>query len=69
MKFLDQALSKLDPDELREYEEAIELWITYGGDQMKLILEKTQKHLDAQGETYFQHMCGAWKIIYLLKTL
>jgi len=31
MKSLDQALSKLDPGKLKEYEEAIELWITYGG--------------------------------------
>ena len=36
---------------------------------MRLILEKTQKHLDSQGETYFQHMREAWKIIYLLKIL
>ena len=32
MKFLDEALSQLDLSELEAYEEAIELWITYGGD-------------------------------------
>jgi hypothetical protein len=32
MKLLDQALSELDLNELEAYEEAIELWITYGGD-------------------------------------
>jgi len=32
MKILDFALSLLSPDELFDYEEAIELWITYGGD-------------------------------------
>ena len=36
---------------------------------MKRIFEKTQEHLCSQDETYFQHMWGAWKIIYLLKTL
>jgi hypothetical protein len=36
---------------------------------MKRILKKTQEHLDSQSETYFQHMWGAWKIVYLLKTL
>jgi len=30
-KELDEALKKLPPDERAEYEEAIELWITYGG--------------------------------------
>jgi len=29
---LDEALENLTDDELAEYEEAIELWITYGGD-------------------------------------
>jgi hypothetical protein len=29
---LDIALSELSPDDVDEYEEAIELWITYGGD-------------------------------------
>jgi hypothetical protein len=29
---LDKALEHLTDDELVEYEEAIELWITYGGD-------------------------------------
>ena len=32
MKLLDQALSGLNLNELEAYEEAIELWITYGGD-------------------------------------
>ena len=32
MKYLDQALSELDLNEIKAYEEAIELWITYGGD-------------------------------------
>jgi hypothetical protein len=31
-KPLDQALESLTPRERKEYEEAIELWITYGGD-------------------------------------
>ena len=29
---LDKALSELTEEELKEYEELIELWITYGGD-------------------------------------
>lgn len=29
---LDEALSELTEEERAEYEEAIELWITYGGD-------------------------------------
>ncbi len=32
MKFLDTSLENLSADELLEYEEIIELWITYGGD-------------------------------------
>ena len=36
---------------------------------MKILLERTRKHLEDQNETYFQHMWGAWKIVYLLKTL
>ena len=32
MRDLDSALSQLDLNELEAYEEAIELWITYGGD-------------------------------------
>jgi hypothetical protein len=32
MKDLDESLEGLSPEELVEYEEAIELWITYGGD-------------------------------------
>jgi hypothetical protein len=31
-KPLDQALSSLTAAERKEYEEAIELWVTYGGD-------------------------------------
>ena len=31
MKILDEALEELPPAELSEYEEVIELWITYGG--------------------------------------
>ncbi len=31
MKPLDEALSELDAKQIAEYEEAIELWITYGG--------------------------------------
>lgn len=31
-KPLDQALEALTPKERKEYEEAIELWVTYGGD-------------------------------------
>lgn len=31
MKYLDIVLDSLQPNELTEYEEAIELWITYGG--------------------------------------
>lgn len=29
---IDKALENLSPEEIAEYEEAIELWITYGGD-------------------------------------
>lgn len=32
MKLLDQALSDLNLNEIEAFEEAIELWITYGGD-------------------------------------
>jgi len=32
MKLLDIALENLSAKELAEYEELIELWITYGGD-------------------------------------
>ncbi len=32
MKHLDEILEDLSDEELKEYEEAIELWITYGGD-------------------------------------
>jgi len=32
MKHLDRALAKLSEQARREYEEVIELWITYGGD-------------------------------------
>jgi hypothetical protein len=36
---------------------------------MKSLLEKTKKHLEDQNETYFEHMWGAWKIVYILKVL
>ncbi len=32
LRYLDEALLGLEPDKMYEYEEAIELWITYGGD-------------------------------------
>jgi len=32
VKHLDQALRAMEADEVDEYEEAVELWITYGGD-------------------------------------
>ncbi len=32
MKPLDEALEQLPEEELNEYEEAVELWKTYGGD-------------------------------------
>jgi hypothetical protein len=32
MKHLDEALEELSPEIIDEYEEEIELWITYGGD-------------------------------------
>jgi len=32
MRTLDEALEELSAEELVEYEEVIELWITYGGD-------------------------------------
>ena len=32
MNYLDEALSELDLNEIKAYDEAIELWITYGGD-------------------------------------
>jgi hypothetical protein len=32
MKPLDEALSELEAEQITEYEEVIELWITYGGD-------------------------------------
>ena len=32
MKYLDKAMEEMDPQELAEYEEIIELWVTYGGD-------------------------------------
>jgi len=31
-KPLDEALASLTAEERKEYEEAVELWITYGGD-------------------------------------
>jgi len=33
------------------------------------MLKKFTEHPNTQGETYFQHMRGAWKIIHLLKVL
>ena len=36
---------------------------------MKFILEKTRAHLENQGETYFQHMRSALKIVWILKTI
>jgi len=32
MKYLDEALEELSQEIIDEYEEEIELWITYGGD-------------------------------------
>jgi len=32
MKYLDEALEELSLEIIDEYEEIIELWITYGGD-------------------------------------
>ena len=32
MKYLDEALEELTQEIIDEYEEEIELWITYGGD-------------------------------------
>jgi hypothetical protein len=32
MKYLDEALEELSQETADEYEEEIELWITYGGD-------------------------------------
>ena len=32
MNHLDEALEELSDEDLKEYEEVIELWITYGGD-------------------------------------
>ncbi len=32
MGYLDKVLEQLSENEKKEYEEAIELWITYGGD-------------------------------------
>jgi len=32
MGYLDKALEQLSENKKKEYEEAIELWITYGGD-------------------------------------
>ena len=36
---------------------------------MKLLLERTRKHLKDQNETYFQHMWAAWKIVYSLSVI
>ena len=32
MRYLDKAIEEMNPQELVEYEETIELWVTYGGD-------------------------------------
>jgi len=32
MNYLDKAIEEMNPQELAEYEEIIELWVTYGGD-------------------------------------
>ena len=32
MNSLDKAMEEMNPQELAEYEEIIELWVTYGGD-------------------------------------
>ena len=32
MSYLDKAIEEMNPQELTEYEEIIELWVTYGGD-------------------------------------
>ena len=32
MKYLDEALEELSQEIIDEYEEEIELWLTYGGD-------------------------------------
>jgi len=32
MSYLDKAIEEMNPQELAEYEEIIELWVTYGGD-------------------------------------
>jgi len=32
MNYLDKAIEEMSPQELAEYEEIIELWVTYGGD-------------------------------------
>jgi len=33
------------------------------------MFKKFTQHPQEQNETYLQHMCAAWKIVYLLKTL
>ena len=32
MRYLDKAMEEMNSRELAEYEETIELWVTYGGD-------------------------------------
>jgi len=32
MSYIDKAIEEMNPQELAEYEEIIELWVTYGGD-------------------------------------
>jgi len=36
---------------------------------MKLLFEKTKKHLEDQNETYFEHMWAAWEIAHVLNAL
>tara|TARA_R110000824_G_scaffold58922_1_gene158881 strand:- start:523 stop:765 length:243 start_codon:yes stop_codon:yes gene_type:complete len=33
------------------------------------MIKKFTKHPSEQGETYFQHMLSAWRMVYLLKEL
>ena len=33
------------------------------------MLKKFTEHLEKQDETYFQHLCSAWKIVFCLKKI
>ena len=33
------------------------------------MLKKLTQHPKEQGETYFQHMLAAWKVVYMLKII